>query len=97
MTAKFDNQDGRLRGAKGVARRLRIWSANPFCAMCGRLTDYPFGFNVDHIIPLHKGGKDEDENLQILCSPRGCHDIKTAKDMGFKEGPKFDADGRVKW
>ena len=93
--AKYDNNDGRLRGRHGTKRRLRLWTASPTCAMCKRLTEYPFGFHVDHIVPLFKGGPDEDENLQVLCIK--CHDVKTEKDMGFKPAPKFGPDGRVQW
>jgi len=63
--------------------------------MCGRLTDYPHGFHVDHIVPLFKGGLDEDSNLQIL-DPE-CHDKKTLADLGLKERTKFGPDGRVVW
>ena len=94
-TAKYDNSDGRLRGAKAVARRLRIWTRSPYCAMCGTLTNYPDGFHADHITPLHKKGEDTDKNLQTLCIP--CHDKKTAQDMGYAERVEFDAQGRVKW
>jgi len=31
---------------------------------------------VDHIVPLHLGGHDNDSNKQSLCLP--CHDIKSA-------------------
>lgn len=97
--AKFDNEDGRLRGRAGVARRLRIWRNHPHCAMCGRLTEYGQGvinpFHIDHKMPLYKGGEDTDQNCQVLCVP--CHDSKTEKDMGYRPGPKFDRDGRVQW
>lgn len=92
---RFDNQDGRLRGRKATARRLRLWAKSPLCAMCGKLTEYPNGFQLDHIVPLHKGGPDEDENLQILHID--CHDKKTMKDLGYKERLEFDAQGHVKW
>ncbi|MEC4819940.1 MAG: reverse transcriptase domain-containing protein [Scytonema sp. PMC 1069.18] len=48
------------------------------CAHCGlyfRLEDV---MEIDHKIPLSKGGKDEYKNLQLL--HRHCHDVKTAKD-----------------
>lgn len=35
---------------------------------------------VDHIVPLFKGGTDEDANLQEIC--RACHSLKTAIDLG---------------
>lgn len=35
-------------------------------------------WDIDHIIPLSRGGKDEYSNLQIL--HKHCHDAKTAKD-----------------
>ena len=65
------------------------------CAMCGRLTIYPDGFQLDHKIPLFKGGKDDDHNLQVLHIE--CHDKKTMKDMGLKERLEFDKDGRIQW
>jgi len=61
--------------------------------MCGRLTDWPHGFQVDHIVPLSQGGIDGDSNLQVLCAHKeadgtmtGCHEVKTAKDLGLKSG-----------
>lgn len=78
MGLRFDNSDSRLRGEAGKRRRLRLWSQDPHCKMCGRLTDYPDGFEVDHKIPVTRGGPDTDENLQVLCSgPLACHAKKT--------------------
>jgi 5-methylcytosine-specific restriction protein A len=95
--AKYDSSEGRLRGRKAQARRLRLWSINPHCAKCGRLTNYPDGFNLDHKVPLFKGGPDEDENLQVLCvlpdGSGGCHGDKTNEDMGHRERVSFGVDG----
>ena len=63
--------------------------------MCGKLTNYPDGFQLDHKIPLHKGGPDTDENLQVLHID--CHDRKTMKDLGLKERLEFTKDGRIVW
>lgn len=79
MTAKYDDHDGRLRGRRLQARRLKMWTAaQGRCAQCGKLTDYPNGFEVDHKVPLVQGGKDAEENLQVLCGGyAGCHAKKT--------------------
>lgn len=47
---------------------------------------------VDHVIPLHKGGPDDDTNLQGLCG--GCHKAKTATDMGYRPRISFGAQGQ---
>lgn len=104
----YDNTDGRLRGRKLQAARLRIWSADPHCARCRKLVAFPHGFELDHIKALHTAGPDEDinadSNMQVLCIERtesgtktGCHVDKTAQDCGYKERAKFDAQGRVVW
>lgn len=68
MAARFDDSDGRLRGRALQARRLRKWTeAGGLCATCGGLTEYPKGFELDHRVPLFKGGPDTEDNLQILC------------------------------
>ena len=100
----YDNEDGRLRGRKLQAARLRIWSNNPHCARCGKLVAYPHGFELDHITALHKDGGNDDDNMQVLCvewpSPgikAGCHVMKSAEDMGYAKRAAFDAQGRVVW
>lgn len=98
FTKRYDSQDGRLRGRAGKARRLRIWALDPHCAKCGDAVAYdvkPHAFEVDHKVRLADGGKDEDENLQVLCIP--CHEDKTAMEARHKDRPQFDSSGRVKW
>lgn len=77
--------EARMAGRALQARRLRIWTKSPTCAVCGRLTSYPSGFELDHRVPLHQGGPDADENCQVLCSgDDGCHRKKTAQDLGHR-------------
>ena len=45
------------------------------CAGCGRKDKTRIYFQVDHIIPMNKGGKSISENLQILC--RSCNAKKS--------------------
>lgn len=89
----------RMRGRALQARRWRIWSLNPCCAVCGRVTAFPGGFELDHRVPLHAGGPDTDENCQVLCvhfdaagEKVGCHAEKTRADgsgeaLGPAQGP----------
>lgn len=99
----YDNNDGRLRGRKLQATRLRIWSKDPHCAKCRRLVAFPHGFELDHKKAVHQEGSNEDDNLQVLCvttvrgTKTGCHIDKTAEDMGYKKRAVFDGSGRVVW
>lgn len=66
----------RLRGRAAVGRRRRIMLRDGCaCRGCGRITT---DGQADHIVPLHVGGADADENLQWLCIQ--CHDAKTARE-----------------
>jgi 5-methylcytosine-specific restriction protein A len=49
------------------------------------------GVEVDHILPVHKGGTDEDDNLQALCHE--CHESKTRTDLGQRDRPATGLDG----
>lgn len=92
MSASFDNTDGRLRGRGLQARRLRKWTeATGCCAECGALTDYPNGFQLDHIKALVNGGDDKEEQTQVLCLP--CHEAKTNEDLGRREQIQIGDDG----
>ena len=76
----------RITGRRLQKRRYRIWLSSPACADCGRVVEYPAGFELDHIVPLYQGGSDTDDNCQILCiDPNdpsgGCHASKTRRDM----------------
>ena len=47
------------------------------CAICGLNNNTRDGFEIDHILPMNKGGKSVLENLQILC--RNCNRKKSDK------------------
>lgn len=76
----------RITGRALQARRLRMWSADPHCVACGRLTAWPRGFELDHTKPLSEDGEDTDENCQVMCVEwvdgikGGCHVEKSQRE-----------------
>ncbi len=61
------------------------------CQACRTLVDYPWGFELDHITPLHQGGADDEQNSQVLCVR--CHREKTRREMGHREVRAIGIDG----
>jgi 5-methylcytosine-specific restriction protein A len=69
----------RKRGWAGVKDRERIRARDcGLCQQCRRDGKTTIGHPVDHIVPLWKGGSDDDSNKETLCTP--CHDAKTARE-----------------
>jgi 5-methylcytosine-specific restriction protein A len=71
----------RKRGWAGVQDRNRIRARDHGqCQQCIREQREHInnGFDVDHIIPLWKGGRDDDSNKQTLCAEH--HKDKTARE-----------------
>ena len=60
-----------------VSNLLRIQKGK--CRICKGKFQMGDQMEVDHIIPVSKGGKDEYLNLQLL--HRQCHVMKTAEDL----------------
>ncbi|WP_440221848.1 HNH endonuclease [Dokdonella sp. MW10] len=74
----------RYAGARQSGRALqetrkRIMVRDDYrCADCGR---FALDHDVDHVVPLSAGGRDDDTNRQLLCRGRGrCHDRKSRAD-----------------
>ena len=61
---------------KGVIKLLKRQDGK--CLFCGLYFKMDDLLEIDHITPLSEGGKDRDENIQLL--HRHCHDCKTAQD-----------------
>ena len=61
----------RTRGRTWQTIRRAVLTADPLCQHCKAKGVTKLAEQVDHIIPLHKGGTDERGNLQGLC--HGCH------------------------
>lgn len=54
------------------------------CARC-KFRYLASALDVDHVIPLYKGGTDTADNVQALCQT--CHVIKTREDAGCSKAP----------
>ena len=86
------DQEQRLSGRRGVAFRKRFRSHHPLCAECERKGRVSEAVEIDHIIPLSKGGTNDPSNLQGLCLDH--HQQKTARDKGYKKvRRRIGADG----
>lgn len=60
-------------------KRAAVLREHPFCSICGKPAT-----EVDHIIPLRKGGTDDNFNLRALC--KKCHSSKSARDGRWGRG-----------
>jgi 5-methylcytosine-specific restriction protein A len=79
--------------------RLAVLAREPLCRSCatsGRVTP---ATELDHIVPVAKGGTDDVLNLQPLC--RACHETKTLADVGAAprgcDARGLPSDGRHWW
>lgn len=88
---KFDQSSKRLRGRAAVERRKSFLARHPLCVKCQEAGVVSAAEEVDHIVPLFKGGADDETNLQSLC--RDCHELKTRDDLGWKAKSGADANG----
>lgn len=69
-------------------QRLTILSQQSYCCVgiqCqGQTLMPPLGMEIDHVIPLHRGGSNAWENLAALCAT--CHAIKTNMEIERSRG-----------
>lgn len=68
----------RTRGRRWMAIRARWFSEHPLCVMCNATGYARAATQLDHIVPLIDGGKDDESNYQGLCE--ACHTDKTARE-----------------
>jgi len=71
----------RIEGREAQRIRKQIALRDGFtCRSCGLVS---VRFEIDHIVPLHLGGAESDENRQLLCIK--CHGIKTSKEEANRQ------------
>ena len=81
----------RTRGRTLQRLRERVLRADPLCAACMAAGRIRPATDLDHIVPIFKGGTDDDENLQGLCAE--CHAEKTRADLGQQPRTQVGVDG----
>lgn len=74
----------RMRGSSWQKIRAEYFRAHPLCAECQRQGVTRAAQELDHVVPLWKGGSDAPSNYQGLC--RDCHQAKTADEARERMG-----------
>lgn len=82
---KGDRAPQRVTGRALQRRNAAIATRDAYtCYVCGRVTAEG---EVDHKVPLSKGGTDEAENLGWICRVP-CHEDKSRIERGQRPGPR---------
>ncbi|SAK63498.1 phage-like protein [Caballeronia pedi] len=81
MSAPDQPRQVRTRGRRWLRIRARHLAEYPLCVKCLSQGFTTQAQEVDHIVPLFKGGTDAPSNLQSLCVT--CHADKTRDDCGL--------------
>lgn len=91
MKQHRDDSKGRVRGWQLQKLRRKLLSKQPLCVHCHAAGRVALAKELDHIVPLFKGGTNDESNLQGLCVE--CHRKKTAADLGVTYHPEIGFDG----
>lgn len=84
-------RDSSLRSTAYQRRRIAYLREHPLCAECVKRGVVTAAAELDHVVALRNGGRDEWANYQGLCVP--CHKAKTAADMGYTPRQRIGIDG----
>lgn len=88
LRTRSTEQD-RLRGDTWMRIRERVLTRDTgLCVACRKLGLVTAAQEVDHIVPLERGGGNGDANLQSLCIP--CHQAKSEAERKAGTGGRVD-------
>lgn len=65
-TRKYNQANQRKLMTQEMRNRIKERD-NYTCQICGKYMPDEVGLHIDHIIPISKGGKTVEQNLQVLC------------------------------
>lgn len=74
--SEYQSKGQRKLMTKALRDKIKIRD-NYTCQICGKYMTDEVGLQIDHIIPISKGGKSIESNLQVLCSK--CNGSKSDK------------------
>ena len=93
LIKKLKDNHIKAKDKRAVSKEIKgqVFEQSPECAICLKELNSSKDCHVDHIVPLGSGGKDEIENLQVLC--KVCHKAKTAdeQDKGYIKGSETES------
>lgn len=69
----------RQRGDNWMRIRLKWFRSNPICVSCESYGVIQIAQELDHVVPLCKGGADDESNYQSLCIE--CHKEKSKDEL----------------
>lgn len=91
-TVLWDRSEGRTRGGKWMRLRAKIMKRDGFMCQCKKCKGVKLlADEVDHVVPLFKGGTDDPDNLMAMA--KACHEAKTRDDLGIVKKVTIGADG----
>ena len=81
----------RTTGKKWQRLRWAVLKEEPLCRICESKGIVTVSMEVDHVVPLARGGTDTRSNLQGVCVE--CHKKKTAEENGYRIRKTIGLDG----
>lgn len=84
---RIAERDGASCAACGIAERY-VWRKGGLCGAYEQTGDYLqivhrcTNLELEHTVPLHCGGTNDDDNLRLLCGP--CHRAKTSAEQSAR-------------
>jgi len=87
------SNDNRIRGSALQKIRREHFARDPLCVHCRAKGLTRLATELDHVVPLHKGGTDTADNRQGLCTEHHVEKSKTERGHAYKPRVRIGIDG----